>query len=100
MRIQPFNDQVIIRRVAATVTSGGLHIPERASDREPERSAIRGEVVAVGPGHRRPDGSRQEVEVLVGQQVFFRTYAGTEVELNGDKLLVLSADDLLAVVVE
>lgn len=92
--IKPLEDRIVIRQVEAEqVTASGLVIPDTAKEKPQE-----GEVVAVGPGRIDDNGNRVPVDVSVGDKVIYSKYGGTEVKLNGEDLLVLSARDVLAVV--
>jgi|GEM_PF-571740 len=89
----PLDDQVLVRRPPAEEVHGSLVIPERAKERP-----LTGEVLAVGPGKRLRDGSRQPLSVAPGDQVMFSKYAGDEVTLDGADCLVLREADLLGVI--
>lgn len=92
--IKPLEDRIVIRQIEAEqVTASGLVIPDTAKEKPQE-----GEVVAVGPGRIDDNGNRVPVDVAVGDKVIYSKYGGTEVKLNGDDLLVLSARDVLAIV--
>jgi chaperonin GroES len=77
------------------VTPGGIVLPETAKEK-PQK----GEIVAVGPGARDEDGKRIAMDVSVGDKVLFAKYAGTEIKIEGDKLLILRESDILAVIDE
>ena len=93
--IRPLHDRVIIRRIDANEvkTSGGLFIPDTAKEKPQE-----GEVVAVGKGKLLENGSRVEPDVKAGDRVLFGKYSGTEVKLDGEELLIMREDDILAVI--
>ena len=94
--IKPLEDRIVIKQVdAEQVTASGLVIPDTAKEKPQE-----GEVVAVGPGRIDDNGNRVPLDVQVGDKVIYSKYGGTEVKLDGDDLLVLSARDVLAVVVK
>ena len=94
--IKPLEDRIVIRQLEAEqVTASGLVIPDTAKEKPQE-----GEVVAVGPGRIDDNGNRVPLDVNVGDTVIYSKYGGTEVKLDGDDLLVLSARDVLAVVVK
>lgn len=94
MKVVPLGDNVIVKRLDAEETSaGGIVLPESAKQKPQE-----GRVLSVGDGHRLPDGSRIKLSVKEGDRVVFRSYAGNEVGFDGDDLLILSEDDILAVV--
>lgn len=94
MTLRPLNDRVIIKRVAEEeVSAGGIVLPDSAKEKP-----SRGEVVAVGNGATNSKGETQPMSVKVGDQVFFGKYSGTEVEVDGEELLVMREDDIIAVV--
>ncbi len=91
--IEPLEDRVVVRPAEEEETTPtGIVIPDTAKEKPQE-----GEVVAVGPG-RFEDGQRVPVDVKVGDRVLYSKYGGTEVKVEGDEYLVLSARDLLAIV--
>jgi chaperonin GroES len=95
MKIQPLGDRVVVEREEAQAkTAGGIVLPDTAKDK-PQR----GKVVAVGDGRVAKDGKRRPLQVKVGDQVLFTSYAGDEFKLNGDKkVLLMREDDILAVI--
>ena len=93
MRLEPVGDKVIIRRIdEGEVTRGGIVLPDAAR----ERSLI-GRVLSVGDGRRLADGARCPPQVQEGDRVLFDRYAGTEVDVDGEELLIVSEDEILAV---
>ena len=93
--IKPLEDRIVIKQVEAeTTTASGLVIPDTAKEKPQE-----GEVVAVGPGRVDDNGNRIPLDLSVGDKVIYSKYGGTEVKYGGEDLLVLSARDVLAVVV-
>jgi chaperonin GroES len=74
-------------------TPSGLVLPETAKEKPQE-----GEVIAVGPGRRDDDGKRIAMDVAIGDQVLYAKYGGTEVKIDGKKLLILKESDVLAIV--
>ena len=93
--IKPLEDRIVIRQVEAEqTTASGLVIPDTAKEKPQE-----GEVVAVGPGRIDDNGNRIPLDISVGDKVIYSKYGGTEVKYGGEDLLVLSARDVLAVVV-
>jgi chaperonin GroES len=93
--IKPLEDRIVIKQVEAeTTTASGLVIPDSAKEKPQE-----GEVVAVGPGRIDDNGNRIPLDIAVGDKVVYSKYGGTEVKYDGEDLLVLSARDVLAVVV-
>ena len=94
MKVVPLGEHVIVRRVEANGRSGGgIVLPEGARD-QPQQ----GRVLSVGDGRLLPDGSRAKHQVSEGDRVLFSDYAGAEVVVDGDKLLIMSEDEILAVV--
>jgi len=94
MKIVPFGDKVVVRRMEAEeTTAGGIVLPDSARDKPQQ-----GRVLSVGSGRLLPDGSRAPHQVAEGDRVIFSSYAGTEVELDDEELLVMSEDDILAVI--
>ena len=95
VNIKPLEDKVVVKAAAAeTTTASGLVIPDTAKEKPQE-----GEVVAVGPGRIDDNGNRVPLDIAVGDLVLYSKYGGTEVKFGGDEFLVLSARDVLAVVV-
>ncbi len=93
--IKPLEDRIVIKQVEAEqTTASGLVIPDSAKEKPQE-----GEVVAVGPGRIDDNGNRVPLDVAVGDIVIYSKFGGTEVKYGGDEYLVLSARDILAVVV-
>ena len=91
--IKPLEDRIVVQAVEAeTTTASGLVIPDTAKEKPQE-----GTVLAVGPG-RFEDGARVPLDVKVGDRVLYSKYGGTEVKYSGEKYLVLSARDVLAVI--
>ncbi len=94
MNIRPLHDRVIVKRKEEERTSpGGIVIPDTATEKP-----IRGEITAVGPGKILDDGSVRALDVKVGDEVLFGKYSGTEVKVDGDDLLVMREEDIMAVV--
>ena len=94
MNLRPLNDRVIVKRLEEERTSpGGIVIPDSATEKP-----IRGEVLAVGNGKILEDGSKRELDIKAGDKVLFGKYSGTEVKVNGEELLVMREDDIMAVI--
>ena len=94
MKIRPLSDRLVVKRInAETKTSGGLYIPETATEK-PQQA----EVVAVGPGKTLENGNIQKMSVKVGEKILFSKYSGTEVKVNGTEFLVMREDDVMGVV--
>ena len=93
--IKPLEDRIVVKQVEAEqVTASGLVIPDTAKEKPQE-----GEVVAVGPGRIDDNGNRVPLDVSVGDKVLYSKYGGTEIKYGGEEFLVLSARDVLAIVV-
>ena len=94
MSLRPLHDRVIVKRLdQETRTASGIVIPDSAAEKPDQ-----GEVLAVGPGRRDNDGKRIEPDLKVGERVLFGKYAGQAVKVDGNELLVLREDDVVAVV--
>ncbi len=94
--IKPLEDRVVVRTLEAEqTTASGLVIPDTAKEKPQE-----GEVLAVGDGRFDDKGERIPLDVKVGDKVIYSKYGGTEVKYGGEDLLILSARDILAVVVK
>ena len=94
MKLRPLHDRVIIKRMEEErVSAGGIVIPDSATEKP-----IRGEVVAVGSGKILEDGKVRPVGVKAGEKVLFGKYSGTEVKVDGEELLVMREEDLMAVI--
>jgi len=92
--IRPLNDRIIVKRIEEQEQMrGGLYIPDTAKEKPQE-----GEVLAVGNGKLLENGTRIAIDLKVGDRVLFGKYAGTEVKLDGEELLILREDDVLGVV--
>lgn len=93
-KIRPMGNRVAVRRLEEErKTAGGIVIPDSATEKP-----IQGEVVALGPGKVLDNGDVRAIDVKQGDVVLFGKYAGTEVKVNGEELLIMSEDDLLAVI--
>jgi len=94
LKLKPLGDRVIIEAIEQEeMTAGGIILPETAKEKPQE-----GKVLAVGPGGRDDKGARIPMEAKVGDKVLFAKYSGTEIKLDGKKLLIMQERDLLAVV--
>jgi chaperonin GroES len=92
--IRPLNDRIIVKRLEdQEQMRGGLYIPDTAKEKPQE-----GEVLAVGNGKLLENGTRIAIDLKAGDRVLFGKYAGTEVKLDGEELLILREDDVLGVV--
>lgn len=93
MRIEPLGDKIVVKRTEAEEsTAGGILLP--ASSREKPQE---GKVLSVGNGSLLADGTRSSLQVQEGDRVIFTSYAGTEIEVNGATLLIMSESDILAI---
>ena len=93
--IKPLHDRVIIRRIEDSTdkTAGGLFIPDTAKEKPQE-----GEVIAVGEGKYKEDGTRQSLDVKAGDRVLFGKYSGSEIKLDGEEYLIMREDEILGVI--
>lgn len=95
MSLKPLGNRVVIEPIEQEeITAGGIVLPETAKEK-PQK----GKVLSVGPGDRDEDGERIPLDVSEGDTVLFAKYAGTEIKVDGKKLLILRESDLLAIVV-
>ncbi len=93
MKIRPLHDRVIVKRMEEERTSpGGIVIPDSATEKP-----IKGKVVAVGNGKILDSGDVRKLDLKKGDTVLFGKYSGTEVKIDGDELLVMKEDDVMAV---
>ena len=91
-QIKPMADRVVIRPTEQEdTTKSGIFLPDTAKERPQE-----GEVVAVGPGRYLDSGKRLDMELQVGDKVIYSKYAGSEIQVEDEELLVLGANDVLA----
>ena len=96
MKLRPLHDRVIIKRLEAeTKSAGGIVIPDTATEKP-----IKGEVVAVGAGKILENGNVRALAVKAGDKVLFGKYSGTEVKVDGEELLVMREEDIMAVLVK
>jgi chaperonin GroES len=94
MKVVPLGDKLVVKRVdSAERTSGGIMLPDAARNKPQQ-----GRVLSIGDGKLLPDGRRAAHEVQEGDRVVFSSYAGSEVSIDDEELLILSADDVLAIV--
>jgi chaperonin GroES len=95
INIRPLGDRIIVEPVEQeeTIAGGMLVLPETAKEKPQQ-----GKVLAVGAGRRDDDGKRIDMDVEVGQTVLFAKYAGTEIKLNGKKMLIMKESDILGIV--
>ncbi|MCU0702826.1 MAG: co-chaperone GroES [Fimbriiglobus sp.] len=94
MKVTPLNDKIVVERLAADdKTSGGIILPDTAKEKPKQ-----GKVLALGEGKPLENGKRAGFQVKVNDRVLFTSYAGTEVTVDGKEYLILTEDDILAVV--
>jgi chaperonin GroES len=94
MKIRPLSDKILLKRLdAEEKTKGGIVLPDTAKEK-PKR----GKVIAVGEGKLLDDGTRAAFQVKKGDEVIFTSYAGTEIKVDGVEMLIMSEDDILAIV--
>jgi chaperonin GroES len=94
MQLRPLGNHIIVEQEnKETVTASGILLPDTGEKERPER----GTVIAVGTGKMLENGTRQTMDVKVGERVVFKKYAPDEVKIDGKTFLVLTADDVMAV---
>lgn len=94
MNIKPLQDRVIVKRLEEEEkTAGGLIIPDAAKEKPQS-----GKILAVGPGKVLENGTKIELTVKEGDTVLFGKYAGTEIKVDGDEVLIMREDDILGIV--
>lgn len=94
MALRPLQDRVIIKRLDnERTTASGIVIPESAAEKPDQ-----GEVIAVGPGKKADNGTTIPMEVKVGDKVLFSKYTGQTVKVDGEDLLVIQEDEILAII--
>ena len=95
MKVRPLGDKIIIKRAdAQTQTDAGIYLPESAKDKPKE-----GEIIALGDGLlNKETGEYMPFTVKRGDRVIFTSYAGTEIKIDGEELLIMTEDDILGVV--
>lgn len=93
LKMRPLDDRIVIAQsTAEEVTRGGIVLPDSAQEK-PQR----GKVIAAGPGKLLDSGERGEMDVKVGDEVFYAKYSGTNVEINGEEYVILRESDVLAI---
>ena len=94
MAIRPLRDRVLVKRLESEEkTKGGIIIPDAAKEKP-----LEGKVMAVGTGKLLEDGTVRALELKVGDRILFGKYTGTEVKLDGEEMVILREDDVLAVI--
>jgi chaperonin GroES len=95
MNLKPLNDKVIVKGLTAEeVTKAGIVLPDTAEKEKPEK----GEVLAVGPGKMLENGQRSQMSVKVGDKILFKKYGPDEVKIDKEEFLVVSEEDIIAVI--
>src|SRR4029453_6354007 len=93
INIRPLQDRVIVKRIEeGEQVRGGIIIPDSAKEKPQE-----GEVIAVGEGKYKDDGTRQTLDVQVGDRVLFGKYSGSEIKLDGEEFLIMREDEILGI---
>ena len=93
MKVIPLGDKIVVKRLdAETRTAGGIVLPDSAKEKPQQ-----GRVLSVGDGRQLPDGSRAECQVQEGDRVVFAAWGGTEIKVDGEEVLILREEDILAV---
>ena len=94
IKIRPLDDRVVVEPIEAEeTTAGGIVLPDTAKEKPKE-----GEIIALGEGKQLESGERAEFQVQTADRVIFASYAGTEVTVEGEDYLLMSEDDILAVI--
>jgi chaperonin GroES len=94
-KLNPLDDRVVVKPLEAEeMTAGGIVLPDTAKEK-PQR----GKVLAVGPGRLLDSGERCKVSVVIGDEVLFGKYGGTDIEVDGDDVKILRESDILAKIV-
>ncbi len=94
MKLRPLHDRIVVKRLDnERKTASGIVIPENAAEKPDQ-----GEVMAVGNGKIQDDGKQRALDIKVGDKVLFGKYSGQTVKVDGDELLVLREDDVMAVI--
>jgi chaperonin GroES len=92
--IQPLHDRVIVKRIdEGEQVRGGILIPDSAKEKPQE-----GEVIAVGLGKYKEDGSRQPLDVKAGDRILFGKYSSSDIQVDGEELLIMREDEILGIV--
>jgi chaperonin GroES len=94
MNLRPLHDRVIVKRMEEErMSAGGIVIPDSAAEKP-----VRGEVLAVGNGKILDNGEKRPLDIGVGDKILFGKYSGTEVKVDGEELLVMREEDIMAVI--
>jgi chaperonin GroES len=93
-KLRPLGDKILVKRVEAeSKTKSGIVLPDTAKEKP-----RRGKVVSVGEGKRMESGERAPMSIKKGDEVIFTSYAGTEIKIDGEELMIMSEEDVLAIV--
>jgi len=96
MKLNPLHDRVVVKRInAETKTSSGIFIPDNAQEKPDQ-----GVILAVGPGKRNTDGAVIPMSVAVNDKVLFGKFAGQQVKIKGEEVLILNEEEIYAVIEE
>ena len=94
MKIVPLNDKIVVERLEADEkTAGGIILPDTAKEKPKQ-----GKIISVGDGKLLDDGKRAAFQVKIGDRILFTSYSGNEVTVDGQEYLIMTEDDVLAVV--
>lgn len=94
MKLRPLHDRVVIKRVEEeTTTSGGIVLPGSATEKP-----SRGKVIAIGNGKHLDNGTVRPLDIKVGDEILFGKYSGSEVKLDGEELIIMREDEIMAVI--
>jgi chaperonin GroES len=94
MKLRPLHDRVIVKRMEEErMSAGGIVIPDSATEKP-----VRGQVLAVGNGKILDNGEKRPLDISVGDTVLFGKYSGTEVKVEGEEILVMREEDIMAVI--
>ena len=95
MNLRPLNDHILVKALTKEeITTSGIILPDTIDKERPEK----GEVVAIGPGKLKDDGTRAPMDVAVGQKVVFKKYSPDEIKVGKEEYLVIKMDDIVAVI--
>ena len=94
MKVSPLNDKILVKRLEAEEkTAGGILLPDTAKEKPRQ-----GKILSLGDGKLLEDGKRAAFQVKEGDRVLFSSYSGNEVQVDGEEYLIMSEDDILAVI--
>ncbi len=94
IKVKPLGEKVLIKRLEAdTMTKGGIVLPDAAKEKP-----MQGTVLAIGDGKLIDDGTRSKLQVKVGEKVLFSSYAGTDIKIDGEELMLMDESDILAII--